>query len=60
MTQLQPNELTDRFVGVKMAPSLYAALAELAEQRGVTPSALIRDAIREQLPQLPQNAQAAQ
>jgi len=41
----QAKEIQNRFVGVKMTPTLYGAAARKAKRTGKTLSAVIRDAV---------------
>lgn len=51
MTEPNPQPLA--FVGVKMAAPLAAALRETAAARGVTLSAVMRDALAKELASVP-------
>ena len=53
MTQPNPQPLT--FVGVKMPPALAGAVKTTAAARGVTVSAMIRDALAKEIALLPEN-----
>ena len=55
MTQPNPQPLT--FVGVKMPPALAGAVKTTAAARGVTVSAVIRDALAKEIAQVPNSQQ---
>lgn len=54
MNAVQPSEPQALcFVGVKMAPALDLALRETAAARGVSISAVVRDAVAKELASVP-------